>query len=124
MEFGIFNLMGSRDPAKPTAQVFGEVAEQTKLADELAARAGKDERTLSHVGCGYALCAAAAEGDEPDGLTSEQRLPAEKYRRSALDALAKAAENGWDDGQTWRLDPDLDALCGHPRFAELLAKLP
>src|SRR5499433_4543311 len=35
MEFGIFNLMGSRDPAKPTAKVFGEVAEQTKRADEL-----------------------------------------------------------------------------------------
>jgi alkanesulfonate monooxygenase SsuD/methylene tetrahydromethanopterin reductase-like flavin-dependent oxidoreductase (luciferase family) len=32
MEFGIFNLMGSD---KPAAQVFGEVAEQTKLADEL-----------------------------------------------------------------------------------------
>ena len=26
MDFGIFNLMGSRDPDKPTAQVFGEVA--------------------------------------------------------------------------------------------------
>ena len=35
MDFGIFNLMGSRDVEKPTAQVFGEVAEQTKLADEL-----------------------------------------------------------------------------------------
>jgi alkanesulfonate monooxygenase SsuD/methylene tetrahydromethanopterin reductase-like flavin-dependent oxidoreductase (luciferase family) len=35
MEFGIFNLMGSREPAKPAAQVFSEVAEQTKLADEL-----------------------------------------------------------------------------------------
>ena len=35
MEFGIFNLMGSREADKPTAQVFGEVAEQTKLADEL-----------------------------------------------------------------------------------------
>ncbi len=35
VEFGIFNLMGSRDPSKPTAQVFGEVAEQTRLADEL-----------------------------------------------------------------------------------------
>ena len=34
-EFGIFNLMGSRDPAKPSAQTFAEVAEQTKLADEL-----------------------------------------------------------------------------------------
>ena len=35
MEFGIFNLMGAREADKPTAQVFGEVAEQTKLADEL-----------------------------------------------------------------------------------------
>jgi alkanesulfonate monooxygenase SsuD/methylene tetrahydromethanopterin reductase-like flavin-dependent oxidoreductase (luciferase family) len=35
MDFGIFNLMGSRDVTKPTAQVFGEVAEQTRLADEL-----------------------------------------------------------------------------------------
>src|SRR5688572_27715583 len=35
MEFGIFNLMGSREPDKPAAQVFSEVAEQTRLADEL-----------------------------------------------------------------------------------------
>jgi alkanesulfonate monooxygenase SsuD/methylene tetrahydromethanopterin reductase-like flavin-dependent oxidoreductase (luciferase family) len=35
MEFGIFNLMGSREADKPAAQVFGEVAEQTRLADEL-----------------------------------------------------------------------------------------
>ncbi len=26
MEFGIFNLMGSRDPEKPTTEVFAEVA--------------------------------------------------------------------------------------------------
>src|SRR6266567_2551766 len=35
MEYGIFNLMGSREADKPTAQLFGEVAEQTRLADEL-----------------------------------------------------------------------------------------
>ena len=35
MDFGIFNLMGSREPDKPAAQVFGEVAEQTRLADDL-----------------------------------------------------------------------------------------
>ena len=35
MEFGIFNLMGSRYPEKPTAEVVAEVAEQTRLADEL-----------------------------------------------------------------------------------------
>ena len=36
MEFGIFNLMGSRDPAKPTAEVFAEVAEQTRVAHAVA----------------------------------------------------------------------------------------
>ena len=35
MEFGTFNLMGARDPNTPAAQVFAEVAEQTRLADEL-----------------------------------------------------------------------------------------
>ena len=35
MEFGIFNLMGSRNSEKQTAEVFAEVAEQTRLADEL-----------------------------------------------------------------------------------------
>jgi alkanesulfonate monooxygenase SsuD/methylene tetrahydromethanopterin reductase-like flavin-dependent oxidoreductase (luciferase family) len=35
MDFGIFNLMGSREAGKPTAQVFGEVAEQVRRADEL-----------------------------------------------------------------------------------------
>jgi alkanesulfonate monooxygenase SsuD/methylene tetrahydromethanopterin reductase-like flavin-dependent oxidoreductase (luciferase family) len=35
MEFGIFNLMGAREADRTAAQVFGEVAEQTRLADEL-----------------------------------------------------------------------------------------
>ncbi len=35
MEFGIFNLMGAREADKSAAQVFAEVAEQTRLADEL-----------------------------------------------------------------------------------------
>src|SRR5262249_13460301 len=38
MDFGIFNLMGARRADKPTAQVFGEVAEQTKLSDTLGYR--------------------------------------------------------------------------------------
>jgi hypothetical protein len=32
MEFGIFNLMGSRDPAKPTVEVFAEVADELGYA--------------------------------------------------------------------------------------------
>src|SRR5687768_4179586 len=55
MEFGIFNLMGSRDPAKPAAQVFSEVAEQTKRADELGyATAWFAEHHFSN----YCLCAS------------------------------------------------------------------
>src|ERR1043165_80780 len=55
MDFGIFNLMGSREPDKPAAQVFGEVAEQTKLADELGyAIAGFAEHHFSN----YCLCAS------------------------------------------------------------------
>ena len=55
MEFGIFNLMGSRDPAKPTVEVFAEVAEQTRLADELGyAIAWFAEHHFSN----YCLCAS------------------------------------------------------------------
>src|SRR5215831_6258741 len=35
MEFGIFNLMGARDPRTPTTQIFSEVSEQVALADRL-----------------------------------------------------------------------------------------
>ena len=35
MEFGIFNLMGAREADRSAAQVFAEVAEQTRLADDL-----------------------------------------------------------------------------------------
>src|SRR5688572_5502081 len=56
MEFGIFNLMGSRDPTNhPAAQVFAEVAEQTKRADELGyAVAWFAEHHFSN----YCLCAS------------------------------------------------------------------
>src|ERR1700746_533254 len=55
MEFGIFNLMGSRHPEKPTAEVFAEVAEQTRLADELGyAIAWFAEHHFSN----YCLCAS------------------------------------------------------------------
>ena len=55
MEFGIFNLMGSRDPEKPTAEIFGELAEQTRLADELGyAIAWFAEHHFSN----YCLCAS------------------------------------------------------------------
>src|SRR6266480_3119368 len=55
MDFGIFNLMGAREADKPTAQVFGEVAEQTKLADDLGYQiAWFAEHHFSN----YCLCAS------------------------------------------------------------------
>jgi len=55
MDFGIFNLMGARDPDKPAAQVFGEVAEMTRHADELGyAIAWFAEHHFSN----YCLCAS------------------------------------------------------------------
>src|SRR5438067_9633187 len=55
MEFGIFNLMGAREPANTAAQVFAEVAEQTRLADQLGyATAWFAEHHFSN----YCLCAS------------------------------------------------------------------
>ena len=49
MDFGIFNLMGSREADKPTAQVFGEVAEQTRLADALGYTIAGSPSTISRI---------------------------------------------------------------------------
>ncbi len=55
MDFGIFNLMGCRDPDKSTAQVFADVAAQTKRADELGyGIAWVAEHHFSN----YSLCAS------------------------------------------------------------------
>jgi alkanesulfonate monooxygenase SsuD/methylene tetrahydromethanopterin reductase-like flavin-dependent oxidoreductase (luciferase family) len=55
MEFGIFNLMGAREKEKSAAQVFSEVAEQTRLADELGyATAWFAEHHFSN----YCMCAS------------------------------------------------------------------
>ena len=55
MEFGIFNLMGAREAEKTAAQVFSEVAEQTRAADELGyAAAWFAEHHFSN----YCLCAS------------------------------------------------------------------
>jgi len=55
MEFGIFNLMGAREKEKPAAQVFAEVAEQTRLADELGYHTAW---FAEHHFSNYCLCAS------------------------------------------------------------------
>jgi len=89
MEFGIFNLMGSRDPEKPTVEVFAEVAEQTRLADELGyAIAWFAEHHFSN----YCLCASPlmlVAQLRPD----HQKDPA-RHRRRRLAALQPSAARG------------------------------
>ncbi len=55
MEFGIFNLMGAREADKSAAQVFTEVAEQTRRADELGYTAAW---FAEHHFSNYCLCAS------------------------------------------------------------------
>jgi alkanesulfonate monooxygenase SsuD/methylene tetrahydromethanopterin reductase-like flavin-dependent oxidoreductase (luciferase family) len=55
MEFGIFNLMGAREADKSAAQVFAEVAEQTRLADQLGYSAAW---FAEHHFSNYCLCAS------------------------------------------------------------------
>ncbi|HEV8679466.1 MAG TPA: LLM class flavin-dependent oxidoreductase [Stellaceae bacterium] len=55
MEFGIFNLMGAREADRSAAQVFAEVAEQTRLADELGYTVAW---FAEHHFSNYCLCAA------------------------------------------------------------------
>src|SRR5712672_323946 len=55
MEFGIFNLMGAREVDKTAAQVFAEVAEQTRLADQLGCQTAW---FAEHHFSNYCLCAS------------------------------------------------------------------
>src|SRR5437763_4662618 len=55
MEFGIFNLMGAREKEKSATQVFAEVAEQTRLADELGYHTAW---FAEHHFSNYCLCAS------------------------------------------------------------------
>ena len=96
MEFGIFNLMGSRDPTKPTAEVFAEVAEQTRLADELGyAIAWFAEHHFSN----YCLCAS------PLMLVARPPSFAESVRfvfspRPALSMYGATLPTGWTSAPT------------------------
>src|SRR5579864_996680 len=55
MEFGIFNLMGAREADRSAAQVFAEVAEQTRLADQLGYKVAW---FAEHHFSNYCLCAS------------------------------------------------------------------
>ena len=86
MEFGIFNLMGSREADKPAAQVFGEVAEQTKLADELGYTiAWFAEHHFSN----YCLCASPL--DDGGALRLDHQEDPARHRGRGVAAVQPGA---------------------------------
>ena len=86
MEFGIFNLMGAREADKPTAQVFGEVAEQTRLADELGyATAWFAEHHFSQ------LLPVRIAADDGGALRGNHQEDPSRYRRCGIAALQPGA---------------------------------
>src|ERR1700694_1932988 len=85
MEFGIFNLMGSREADKPTAQVFGEVAEQTRRADDLGYTVAW---FAEHYFSNYCLCAS------PLMMIAHCAALTRKIRLAAESATADALSNG------------------------------
>src|SRR4029450_9623015 len=100
MDFGIFNLMGAPQRSKPTAQVFGEVAEQTKLADALGYTiAWFAEHHFSN----YCLCASPLMMVAPCASITTRRT----LRRAPFLELLPV-RIALDDGGALRLDHEAD----------------
>jgi hypothetical protein len=89
----------------------GRAAEVMKVADALRKQAPEDRRVLFQTACGLAV---AAGGTGPD---------ADRCRAQAFDVLNKLVEQGWKDRVALETDPDLDAVRGDKRFAELLKRI-
>ena len=75
---------------------------------------GGDRRLLFHLACGYAVAAGGA-ADPAEAAACRDR---------AVGVLGDLVARGWKDRFALEHDPDLDAVRGDPRFAELVAKVP
>jgi hypothetical protein len=93
--------MGSRDPEKPTAEVFAEVAEQTRLADELGYAIAWDEfpnvkRWLEEISERPAVKKAMAMGPEfredPTSISAEEQA---RRRKLVADQRAQPIPSEW-----------------------------
>jgi serine/threonine-protein kinase len=89
----------------------GKAAEVETIAAALRKQAGADRRVLFQTACGLAV---AAGGTGPD---------ADRCREQAFEVLGKLVDQGWKDRVALETDPDLDAVRGDKRFAELLARV-
>jgi hypothetical protein len=87
--------MGSRDPEKPTAEVFAEVAEQTRLADELGYAIAWFAEVIPTTSNPPALSGASASEDDSGGNPGETEFfPSIKRRIGSFAALS--AGHRWE----------------------------
>ncbi len=93
------------------AAQFGQAQDAVATAEALASRASSDKGALCECGRICALAAGAVQGDA---------ALADRYAARAVALLRQAADAGYNDSQTLRKDPDLDALRGRDDFKKLL----
>jgi tetratricopeptide (TPR) repeat protein len=89
----------------------GKAADVETIAAALRKQAGTDRRILFQTACGLAV-ASSGPGSE-----------AGRCREQAFDVLNKLVDQGWKDRVALQTDPDLDAVRGDKRFAELLRRV-
>jgi hypothetical protein len=71
----------------------------------------------------YAVCASAVEAARKGApLTDADKALQQDYRKKALECLEESVQQGFDDWEALRSEPDLAALRGEPRFEMLLRK--
>jgi tetratricopeptide (TPR) repeat protein/tRNA A-37 threonylcarbamoyl transferase component Bud32 len=88
----------------------GQIAEVERTANRILEQAGTDPQSLFQTVCGFGICAGGK--DEA----------AARCRERAFEVMQKLLESGWKDPVALETDPDLEAIRGDKRFAELIKK--
>jgi serine/threonine-protein kinase len=95
-----------------------------KMAEEIRKKSPKDVDTLLNVMRCYALCSAAAGGqDEKAVPPAEKAKLRDAHVASAASCLNQAIANGFRNVVDAETDPDIDAIRNHPAFQHALEKL-
>jgi tetratricopeptide (TPR) repeat protein len=95
-----------------------------KKAEEIRKKSPRDVDTLLNIMRCYALCSAAAGGqDEKTIPTAEKAKLRDTYAASAARCLKQAIANGFRNVVDVETDPDIDAIRNYPAFQHALDKL-
>jgi tetratricopeptide (TPR) repeat protein len=95
-----------------------------KKAEEIHQKSPKDVDTLLNIMRCYALCSAAAAGqDEKTIPPAEKAKLRDAYAASAASYLEHAIANGCRNVVDVETDPDIDAIRNYPAFQQALDKL-